>query len=159
MNLIYKSKNYWKKGLIEKTNSLHSNLAFMVRNHAEIKTRKARMVINYKRLNQNTIFDGYFIPQKDVLINQAKHAKYFSKFDCKSGFWQIMLTDESKPLTAFSAPNGHYQWRVMPFGLCNAPQIFQRWMDSIFNKYKKFCVVYIDDILIFSETLEKQKNI
>lgn len=69
-----------------------------------------------------------------------------------------MLTDESKPLTAFSAPNGHYQWRVMPFGLCNAPQIFQRWMDSIFNKYKKFCVVYIDDILIFSETLEKHKK-
>ncbi|KAA3485339.1 RNA-directed DNA polymerase-like protein [Gossypium australe] len=151
-------KELLDKGLIEETTSPHSSPAFMVRNHAEIKRGKARMAINYKRLNQNTIFDGYFIPRKEVLINQAKQAKYFSKFDCKSGFWQIMLTEESRPLTAFSAPNGHYQWRVMPFGLCNAPQVFQRWMDSIFKKYKKFCVVYIDDILIFSETLENHRK-
>lgn len=130
----------------------------MVRNHAEQKRGKARMVINYKRLNQNLKFDDYFIPRKDVLINLVKSVKLFSKFDCKSGFWQLKLTNESKPLTAFSAPQGHYQWTVMPFGLCTAPQIYQRLMDSIFGPYKDFCIVYIDDILIFSETLKKHRD-
>ena len=58
----------------------------MVRNHAEIKRGKARMVINYKRLNDNTEDDKYNIPDKDQLINRILTAKIFSKFDCKSGF-------------------------------------------------------------------------
>lgn len=151
-------KELKEKHLIEETMSPHSSPAFMVRNHAEIKRGKARMVINYKRLNEQLEFDGYFIPRKDVLINQTKGAKIFSKFDCKSGFWQLKLTEESKPLTAFSTPCGHYHWNVMPFGLNIAPQIFQRWMDSIFKDLKDFCVVYIDDILIFSKNREDHKR-
>ena len=77
--------------------------------HSELKREKTRMVINYKKLNENLEFDGHFIPRKDVLVNQTRGAKIFSKFDCKSGFWQIKLTEESKALTAFSAPYGHYQ--------------------------------------------------
>ena len=73
----------------------------MVRNHAEIKRGKARMVVNYKRLNENLEFDGYFIPRKDVLINLTKGSKIFSKFDCKSGFWQIQLTEETKKIDSF----------------------------------------------------------
>ncbi|XP_043714955.1 uncharacterized protein LOC122663342 [Telopea speciosissima] len=107
--------------LIEPSTSPHSCPAFMVRNHAEIKCGKARMVINYKHLNQNILFDGYFIPRKDILIHHAKQASIYSKFDLKSGFWQLKLTEESKPLTAFSTPfNRHYQWTIMPFGLCTA---------------------------------------
>jgi hypothetical protein len=79
-------KELKEKHLIEETMSPHSSPAFMVRNHAEIKRGKARMVINYKRLNEQLEFDGYFIPRKDVLINQTKGAKIFSKFDCKSEF-------------------------------------------------------------------------
>ena len=82
------------KKLIKETKSPHSSPAFMVRNHAKIKRGKARMVVNYKRLNENLEFDGYFIPRKDVLINLTKGSKIFSKFDCKSGFWQIQLTEE-----------------------------------------------------------------
>ena len=141
-------------GLIEKTTSPHSSPAFMVRNFNEIKRKKPRMVINYKRLNQNLKFDGYFIPRKEVLINLTRGSTIFSKFDCKSGFWQLKMTEESKVLTAFSTPRGHYHWNVMPFGLNTAPQIFQRWMDSIFNDLKDFCVVYVDDILVFSRTRE-----
>ena len=78
--------------------------------------------------------------------------------DCKSGYWQIKMEEESIPLTTFSAPQGHYEWLVMPFGLKNAPQIFQRRMDNIFRELNHCCLVYIDDILIFSKDLEQHKN-
>ena len=110
------------------------------------------MVINYKRLNDNTFDDAYKIPNKDSLINSIQGCRYFSQLDCKSGFWQIRLDEDSKPWTAFSCPCGLYEWNVMPFGLKNAPQIFQRMMDRIFGKYS-FILVYIDDILVFSKTL------
>ena len=112
----------------------HSSPAFMVRNRNEINRNKARMVINYKQLNGNTIFDGYFLPHKETLIHKTRGKKLHSKFDCKSGFYQIKMDEESKPLTAFSTPQGHYEWNVLPFGLKNAPQIFQRKMDDIFKE-------------------------
>ena len=147
-----------KKGLIRESKSPHSSPAFMVRNHAEEKRGKARMVINYKKLNDNTVFDGYYIPNKTVLFNRIQGATWFSKMDCKSGYWQVKMDKDSIPLTAFSAPQGHYEWVVMPFGLKNAPQIFQRRMDKIFKDLKHCCLVYIDDILIFSKTLEQHMH-
>ena len=75
----------------------------------------------------------------------------------KSGYWEIKIDKESIPLTAFSAPQGHYEWIVMSFGLKNAPQIFQRRMDNIF-KDLKCCLVYIDDILVFNKTFERHKD-
>jgi len=107
------------------------------------------MVINYKRLNDVTIFDGYFLPNKEVLINKILSKKWFSKFDWKSGFYQIKLTESAKPLTAFSTPQGQYIWNVMPMGLKNAPQIVQRRMDTIFSDCSDFCLIYVNDILFF----------
>jgi len=76
----------------------------MVRNHAEEKRGKARMIINYKKLNDNTVFDGYYIPNETVLFNRIQEASWFSKMDCKSGYWQISMDEESISLTAFSTP-------------------------------------------------------
>ena len=101
-------KELLDKGLIEPTNSPHSNPAFMIRKHSNIKRGKAIMVINYKKLNLNLEFDGYFTPRKDILVNQTKHDNFFSKFNYKSRFWHFKLTEISKPLTAFSALYGHY---------------------------------------------------
>ena len=106
------------------------------------------MVINYKRLNDNTHIDSYDIPSKDMLINCIQTVNIFSKFDCKSGFWKILLDEESKPWTTFICLEGHFEWNVMPFGLTNAPSIFQRKMDTIFKKHNSFILVYIDDILV-----------
>ena len=61
------------------------------------------------------------------------------------------MDNESIPITAFSTPRGHYEWLVMPFGLKNAPQIFQIKIDKIFFEYSTFLIVYIDDILVCSE--------
>ena len=113
------------------------------------------MVIDYRRLNDNTIDDGYDIPDKSELINSIQESKIFSKFDCKSGFWQIKMHPDSIEWTAFTYLLGHYEWLVMPFGLKNAPSIFQRKMDEVFSKYKKFVCIYIDDILVHSKSREE----
>ena len=100
------------------------------------------MVINYNEVNKNTKFDGYYIPNKEILITLARGKNYYSKFDCKSGFWQIKMDNDSIPIT---------EWMVMPFGLKNAPQVFQRKMDKILSDYSTFIIVYIDDMLIRSD--------
>ena len=140
--------------LIRPSKSPHSSPAFMVRNRNEINRNKACMVVNYKQLNDNTIFDGYFLPNKETLIHKTRNCNWHSKFDCNSGFYQIKMTEESKALTAFSTPQGHYEWNVLPFGLKNAPQIFQRKMDNIFREYD-FIHVYVDDMPISSKTKEQ----
>ena len=97
-------KEFCDLNLIRPSKSPHSSPAFMVRNRNEINRNKARMVVNYKQLNDNTVFDGYFLPNKQTLIHKTRNFHWHSKFDCKSGFYQIKMTEESKPLTAFSTP-------------------------------------------------------
>ena len=141
-----------KLGAIRESRSPHRSAAFIVRNHAEEVRGKSRMVINYKRLNDNTIEDAYNIPNKQEWINRIQGSKYFSKFDLKAGFWQVKMAEESIEWTAFTCPQGHYEWLVMPLGLKNAPALFQRKMQNIFNDNQEFVLVYIDDLLIFSKT-------
>ena len=116
------------------------------------------MVINYKRLNDITKPDSYPLPNKEAIINLVKGKQFYSKFDCTSGFWQIKMEEKSVQYTAFSAPGGLYEWLVLPFGLKNAPSIYQRRMDTIFNPYKEFLVVYIDDVLVCSDTKEQHRE-
>ena len=73
----------------------------------------------------------------------------------KSEFWQIQIKEEDRYKTAFTVPFGHYEWNVMPFGLKNAPSEFQKIMNDIFNPYSSFTIVYIDDVLVFSKTIEE----
>ena len=112
------------------------------------------MVVNYKQVNDNTIFYGYFLPHKETLIHKTRGKKLHSKFDCKSGFYQIKMDEESKLLTASSIPQGHYELNVLPFGIKNAPKIFQRKMDNIFKGYDVIHI-YVNDMLISSKN-EKQ---
>ena len=81
--------------------------------------------------------------------------KGFSKFDMKSGFWQIQIAEQDRYKTAFTVPFGHYEWNVMPFGLKNAPSEFQKIMNDIFNPYTTFTIVYIHDVLIYSENIDQ----
>ncbi|KAL0378996.1 UNVERIFIED_CONTAM: Enzymatic polyprotein [Sesamum radiatum] len=128
-------KEHINLGLIEPGVSSYSSPGFLVRNHGEIKRGKPRLVINYQGINKILEFDGYYIPSREHLIDCIKGAKVFSKFDCKSGFYQIKMENESKKFIAFSTPQGQYIWNVLPMGLANAPQIFQRKMDNLFKDY------------------------
>jgi hypothetical protein len=136
---------------IRESRSPHRSASFIVRIHSKIVRGKSCMVINYKRLNDNTVDDVYNIPNKQEWINRIQGSKYFSKFDLMAGFSQVKMEEESIPWTAFTCPQGHFEWLVMPLGLKNAPTLFQRNMQNIFNENKEFVLVYIDDLLIFSK--------
>ena len=145
-------------GCIDKSKSPHRSSVIIVNKHSKIVRGESRMIINYKRLNNNTQLDSYNIPNKKVLINKIQNSYWHSKFDCKSGFWQVKMHPESKKWTAFTCTEGHFKWNVMLFGLKNAPQIFQRKMDEVFIYCKDFTCIYIDDILIFSKNKEEHTH-
>nr|WDR24967.1 polyprotein [Camellia sinensis badnavirus] len=145
--------------VIRPSKSRHRTCAFMVQSGTyvdpitkEEKKGKERMVCNYKRLNDNTHKDQYSLPGIDTIVARIGHSQIYSKFDLKSGFHQVAMDPSSIEWTAFWTPVGLYEWLVMPFGLKNAPAVFQRKMDQIFNPYSEFIAVYIDDILVFSPT-------
>ncbi|GFU73772.1 retrovirus-related Pol polyprotein from transposon 297 [Trichonephila clavipes] len=75
--------------------------------------------------------------------------------DLRSGYWQIEIDEADREKTAFITPEGLYEFKVMPFGLCNAPATFERMMDNLLRHFKwTMCLCYLDDIIVFSETFE-----
>ena len=112
------------------------------------------MCVDYRPLNALTVIDQYPLPRIEELIDHVgSTAKFFSKLDLHSGFHQIRLIPEDIPKTAFKTKYGTFQYKVMPFGLCNAPATFQRTMDLVFGSLREFVGVYMDDVLVFSNTL------
>lgn len=100
--------------------------------------------------------DVYPIPRIDDSLAALGNAKYFSTFDLASGYWQIPMNERDREKTAFISHYGLYEFLVMPFGLCNAPATFQRYMDVILSGLKwKSILVYLDDIIVFSPTFEE----
>ncbi|GET53866.1 retroviral-like aspartic protease 1 [Rhizophagus irregularis DAOM 181602=DAOM 197198] len=116
------------------------------------KTGDKRFCIDFRKINQMTITDAYPLPRIDDLLEKFRVAKWFTTIDLASGYWQIEMKEEDKEKTAFICSQGLYEFNVMPFGLKNAPAIFQRTMNKIFKEYlDKFMNVYIDDIIIYSK--------
>ena len=108
----------------------------------------------YIRLNAATIKDVYPLPRIEDALSRLEGARYFSILDMQAGYWQVGLEDKDKEKTAFITGDGLYQFNVMPFGLSNAPATFQRMMDVLLAGLKwNNCLVYLDDIVIFSETI------
>lgn len=116
------------------------------------------MCIDYRALNSNTIPDSFPLPRIDELLARLAGATVFSKLDLRDGYHQLPVTVADQFKTAFTCRYGTFEWRVMPFGLNNAPSTFQRVMNLVFWDLLDDCVlVYLDDILIFSRSIEDHK--
>ena len=120
------------------------------------KNGKLRFCVDFRKLNSVTNRDSYPLPRIDDLIDTVGNATWFSSLDLASGYWQVQVHPADVPKTAFTTKYGLFEFKVMPFGLCNAPATFQRLMDHVLGDInRKFALVYIDDIIIFSQTFEE----
>ncbi|XP_062075961.1 uncharacterized protein LOC133780099 [Humulus lupulus] len=117
-------------------------------------SKSLRMCIDYRALNKITIKNKYPIPLIADLFDQLGTARYFTKLDLRSGYYQVRIKEGDKPKTTCVTRYGSYEYLVMPFGLTNAPATFCTLMNKVFQDYlDKFIVVYLDDIVIYSNTL------
>ena len=89
--------------------------------------------VDYHKLNSVTHRDAYPLPRIDATFESLSGCKYLTTLDLASGFWQVALEESDKEKTAFSTPQGHFEFNVMPFGLTNAPATFQRLMNMLFQ--------------------------
>ncbi|KAK3568728.1 hypothetical protein QTP86_014757, partial [Hemibagrus guttatus] len=115
-----------------------------------------RFCVDYRRLNSVTIKDSHPLPRVDDTLDALAGAVWFSTLDFSNGYWQVEVAEDDREKTAFTTGQGLYQWRSMPMGLSNAPATFQRLMELVFRGLPwHICMVYLDDILIYSKTFEE----
>ena len=118
-----------------------------------------RVVCDWRALNALTIKNKYPLPRIDDTLDKLGSAKIFSSLDLNSGYYQIRISEEDAHKTAFTTPMGLYEFKVLGQGLANAPATFQAVMNHIFAPcLNKFVVVYLDDILVFSDTPEQHMH-
>ena len=140
-------------GAIRPSNSPWASAIVLVRK----KDGRRRFCIDLRRLNNRTIKDAYSLPKIESILDSLIGAQIFSTLDLIAGYWQVEMAEECKAYTAFTCgPLGFYECDTMPFGATNAPATFQRLMhDCLGDLNMNWCIVYLDDIIIFSATKEE----
>ena len=114
-----------------------------------------RFCVDYRRRNDVAVKDAYPLPRIDDTLDMLAGKQWFSTLDLASGSWQVSLSQEAMVKTAFATHYGLFQFRVMPFGLCNAPAMFERLMDRVLQGLRwSCCLVYLDDIISFGSTFK-----
>ena len=138
-------------GAIRKSNSPWASAVVLVRK----KDGSLRFCINLRKLNARTIKDAHSLPRIDETLDCLGGSIIFTSLDLKSGYWQVEVDEMSKQLTAFTVgPLGFYECERMLFSLTNAPATFQRLMESCLGDLN-WCIIYLDDIIVFSEMLKE----
>lgn len=141
-----------QKGVVQPSESPWASPVVLVRK----KDDSWRFCVDYRRLNKITKKDVYPLPRIDDTLDCLKGAQFFSSMDLYSGYWQINVDEADREKTAFITPEGLYEFKVMPFGLCNAPATFERMMDNLLRHLKwTMCLCYLDDVVVFSKTFDE----
>ena len=139
-----------KHGIIKISDSPYASQVHMVKK----KCGKWRMTIDYRQLNAITVKRQW--PMKSIpdILDKLAGKAIYSVIDCKSGYWQVQIAKSCQKYTAFSTSDGHFEFVKMPFGLKNAPAMFCYIMFTLFHDIR-FCECYIDDIIVFSASIEE----
>jgi len=123
------------------------------------KDGKLRLCADYQALNEVTKKDRHPLPLSRIALDRLGGAKYFTKLDIKDADHNMRIRVGDKWQTTFSTKLGTYEYLVMPFGLCNAPAPFQRWINEVLIEHINMCsIVYQDDVLIYSNTLQQHRK-
>jgi hypothetical protein len=118
-----------------------------------------RLCVDYQRLNDITIKDRMPLLLIGESLDLLANATIYTKLDIKDAYHNLRIAKGEEKKMAFRTRYGLYEYCVMPFGLTNAPASFQRWINEIFSEYLDiFCVAYLDDILVFSDSLDDHKR-
>jgi hypothetical protein len=145
-------QKYLEAGWIEKAQSpFGAGVLF-----AKKKDGSFRLCIDYRSLNKLTIKDKYPLPRIEECLDEMQGSERFTKLDLASGYHQVRMHPADIQKTAFQTKYGSFQFRVLPFGLCNAPATFQRLMNTVLSPYLNRCAkAYLDDVVIHSRNAEE----
>ena len=136
-----------KEGVIEPADGPWASPIVLVRK----KDGTVRFCVDFRKVNQVTKKDAYPIPRIDDSLDALSGSQFFSTLDLVSGYWQVDVHPKDKEKTAFGTHMGLFQFRKMPFGLCNAPSTFERLMERVLKGLQwHICLLYLDDIVVFS---------
>jgi hypothetical protein len=142
-------------GVLQKSTSPYGSMALVVMK----KDGTPRVVIDYRALNEVTVKNKYPLPLMDELFDRTAGMKFFSTIDLRNGFHQIAIRPEDREKTAFRTRRGHYEYMVLPMGLCNAPGTFMQLMNTVFaDMLDKSVLCFLDDILIMSKTEDEHER-
>ena len=139
-------------GIIEPSYSSWASPIVLV----EKKDGTVRFCVDFRLVNDLLVKDSYPLPRIDDSIDALRGSQWFSTLDLQSGYWQLPMDPKDKDKTAFITPFGLYQFKVLPFGLASAPATFERLMERVLSGlHWEICLVYLDDIIIFSRSFEE----
>jgi hypothetical protein len=141
-------------GVIEMSDSPYSSPIVLVAK----KDNTFRFCVDFRKLNSITVFDAEPMPDVDAMFAKLSGHKFFSRLDLSKGYWQVPLTQSSRPVTAFQTPQGLFQFTKMPFGLVTAPATFCRLMREVLHNLANV-ENFIDDILVYTETFEQHVQV
>jgi hypothetical protein len=145
--------------IIRHSNSPWNSPIILVKKKEDASNRdKWRLVVDFRRFNEVTVGDSYPLPLITHILGALGKARYYTTAHLASGFHQVPLTEKDRQKTAFSTPNGHFEFCNMPMGVCSAPAAFQRLMNTVLSGLVGTKVLIYLDIVIWEASLEEHNQ-